>query len=65
MRVSGVGFRLRGMLFLTAKSRSMNCVEAPLSIVAEPEVSLFKQTGTIIDSLHPRSAELMPVDPNP
>ena len=28
-------------------------------------MSLFKRTGTIIGSLHPRSAELMPVDPNP
>lgn len=65
MRVSGFVFRVRGKLFLTAKSRSMNCVEAPLSIMAEPVVFLFKRTGTIMGSLHPRSAELLPVDPNP
>ena len=65
MRVSDVAFKVRGRLFLTAKSRSMNCVEAPLSIMAKPVVSLFKRTGTIIGSLYPRSAELMPVDSNP
>ena len=65
MRVSGFGFKVRGRLFFTAKSKSMNCVDAPLSIIAEPVVSLFRQVGTIIGSLHPRSAELMPVDPNP
>ena len=31
----------------------------------DPVVSLFKLTGTIIGSLHPKSANLMPVDPNP
>ena len=65
MRVSGFGFKVRGRLFFTAKSRSMNCVDAPLSIIAEPVVSLLKRTGMIIGSLQPRSAELMPVDPNP
>ena len=30
IRVSGLGFKVRGRLFLTAKSRSMNCIEAPL-----------------------------------
>ena len=65
MRLSGIAFKVRGRLFFPAKSGSMNCVEAPLSIMAEPIVPLFKRTGTIIGSLHPRSAKLIPVDPNP
>ena len=65
MRVSGIAFKVRGRLFLTAKSRSMNYVEAPLLIMNEPVVSLFKRTRTTMGSLHPRSEELMPVDPNP
>ena len=43
----------------------MNCVDAPLSIMAEPVVSLFRRIGTTIGSLHSRSAEVIPVDPNP
>ena len=65
MRVSGVACKVRGRLFLTAKSRTVNCVEAPLLIMVEPVVSLFKRTGTIIGSLHPMFAELISVDPNP
>ena len=65
MRVSGFGFKVRGRLCFTAKSRSMNCVDAPLSIIAEPVVSLFRRTGTIIGSLHPRSTELNPLDLKP
>ena len=63
--VSGLGFRVRCRLFLTAKSRSMNYVDAPLSIIAEPVVFLLRRTGTIIGSLHPKSAELIPVDSKP
>ena len=65
IRVSGSGFRVTGRLFLTAKSRSMNCVDAPLSIIAEPVVFLFSRTETIISSLHPKSPELIPVDSKP
>ena len=63
----GFWFRLQGeeQVVLVGKSRSMNCVDAPLSIIAEPVVSLFRRTGTIIGSLHPRSAELIPMDPKP
>ena len=56
---------MRGRLFVSTKSRSMNCVDAPLSIIAYLVVSLFSRTGIIIGSLHPRWAELIPVDPNP
>ena len=65
IRVSGLGFRVRCRLFLTAKSSSMNCVDAPLSIIAEPVVFLFRRTGRIIGSLHPKLAKLIPVDPKP
>ena len=63
--VPGLGFKGSGRLFLSTQSRSMNCVDAPLSIIADPVVSLFSRTGIIIGSLHPRSAELIPVDSNP
>ena len=43
----------------------MNCVDAPMSIIAEPVVFLFRRTRTIIGSLHSKSAELIPVDPKP
>ena len=48
-----------------AQSRSINRVEAPLSIMADPLGFLFKRTGTTIGSLHLKSAELISVDPNP
>ena len=56
---------------------SMNWVEAPLSIIAKPEVPelagvpWFSWTGTTIGWLQPRSADItcgfpvIPVDPNP
>ena len=68
--VSGFDFRSRGRLCLTAKSRSRNWVEAPLSIIAELVVSPIV-TGMTIGSSQPRStAELtdlleIPVLPNP
>ena len=63
--VSGLGLRVRGRLLLTAKSRSINCVDGPLLITAKPVVFLCRRTGTIIGSLHPKSAELIPVYQKP
>ena len=52
-------------MFLTANSSLMNCIDSPLSIIAEPAVSLFRRTGGIIALLHPRSAKFISVDPKP
>ena len=58
-------FQGKRQIGFTAKSKSMNSVDALLSIIVEPVVSLFRRAGTIIRSLYPRSAELIPVDPKP
>ena len=64
---SGVDFRSNLSPNWLTKSWSINCVEAPLSIIAEAcfQDSNLMATGITIGSPHRRSAVASPVKPNP